>query len=250
LHACSRVRRWEARGGRGEPSTLASTGRSDFPAPVTFSNSQPFQSRPNPPPTTSPLPASGNHDTGILEAALASPDPSSGTGVRDSPEPFLLREEAWRGPPWAGHTGYDFARRRRPFSPCLRTRAAAACILWTQPAVRAGLGGAVGSAPALTGAGRLRFDNERGTFLFRSSTGLRRLVCSNCQTLAILFQRIAVLRAADGWTVEEREECVVCALMQAFPFLLDRGPIVAFYDASTDQSLVWASGPRGLEEAS
>jgi hypothetical protein len=57
---------------------------------------------------------------------------------------------------WAGHTGYDFARRRRQvqilFRPCLRTCVAAACILWTRLAVRAGLGRAVGSVFALTEA--------------------------------------------------------------------------------------------------
>lgn len=36
-------------------STLVVSDRSDFPAPVTFSNLKPFKSRPNPPPAAFPL---------------------------------------------------------------------------------------------------------------------------------------------------------------------------------------------------
>jgi hypothetical protein len=59
----------------------------------------------------------------------------------------------------AGHLGPDIlgmillvaaVKSKRFFCPCLRTRVAAACILRTRLAVRAGLGGAVGSVFALT----------------------------------------------------------------------------------------------------
>jgi len=128
---------------------LAASDRSGPPAPVTFSNSQPFQSRPNPrrlpphfcflrPPLDSP------------EAVLVSSDPSSGS--ESGGLELILREEAWRGPPGPDILGM-ICSSPPSFCPCLRTRVAAACIHWTRLAVRAGLGGAVGSVSALTGAG-------------------------------------------------------------------------------------------------
>jgi len=127
------------------------------------------------------------------EAVLVSSDPSSGS--ESGGLELILREEAWRGPPGPDILGM-ICSSPPSFCPCLRTRVAAACIHWTRLVVRAGLGGAVGSVSALTGAGHLRFGNERGT-------------CS-----------------APPPT-EERGRCFVCTLMQVFPFLLDRGSIVA-----------------------
>jgi len=105
-HACSRLRRWRVQRRSWRAVARSPTSdRSGSPAPVTFSNSQPFQSRPTPPPAAFPLPFR-RPQTRFPDAALASPDPPSGprciaAGNR------LLWEEARRGPPWTGHIGYD-----------------------------------------------------------------------------------------------------------------------------------------------
>lgn len=155
MYACSRLRRrrvqrrsWRAVA-RSPPSD-----RSGSPAPVTFSNSQPFQSRPNPPPAAFPLPFHESQ-TRVPDAVLASSDPPSGPRCIAAGN-GLLWEEARRGPFGPDILGMICSSPpsslTNSFRPCLRNRAAAACILWTRPAMRAGLGRAVGSAFALTKA--------------------------------------------------------------------------------------------------
>jgi len=90
LHACSRLRRWRVtRRSWRAVARSSSSDRSGSPAPVTFSNLQPFQSRPNPPPTASPLPF---HQRQIRfpDAVLASSDPPSGLRCVAAGERFAV----------------------------------------------------------------------------------------------------------------------------------------------------------------
>ena len=105
-HACSRFRRWRVtRRSRRAVACPPANDRSGSPAPVTFSNSQLFQSRPNPPPAAFPLPFDQSQNR-FPDAVLASSDPPSGPRSIVAGN-CLLWEEARRGPLRTGHTGYD-----------------------------------------------------------------------------------------------------------------------------------------------
>jgi hypothetical protein len=80
-HACSRFRRWRVtRRSRLAVACSPANDRSGSPAPVTFSNSQPFQSRPNPPRAAFPLPFDQSQNR-FTDAVLASSDPLRGRGA-------------------------------------------------------------------------------------------------------------------------------------------------------------------------